>query len=170
MKIYKNQWKSTQNNANPWKSMNMYEIYSFRKKKMGHFLYSKKINASHICPPKRNKSSNREMKIRVFQKTLTLTCKTQVKVMILMKTWNDPTVITDILPYTISHKPMIEVQFLTEVLKYISPKVRDSSPRQDFAIWLKSYGKFDENMIRTRLAWSQMSRKIKIFKQIVNLY
>jgi hypothetical protein len=37
------------------KSMNMYGIYLFRKKKMGYILYSKNINALHICPPKRNK-------------------------------------------------------------------------------------------------------------------
>ena len=28
--------------------------YLFRKKKMGYIVYSKNINASHICPPKRN--------------------------------------------------------------------------------------------------------------------
>ena len=48
MRIYENQWKST-------KSMNMYGIYLCRKKKMGYFLYSKNINASHICPPKRHR-------------------------------------------------------------------------------------------------------------------
>ena len=35
-------------------SMNMYGIYLF-KKEMGYILCSKKINASHICPPERNK-------------------------------------------------------------------------------------------------------------------
>ena len=34
--------------------MNMYGIYLFRKKKMGDMLYSKNINASHICPAKIN--------------------------------------------------------------------------------------------------------------------
>ena len=35
--------------------MNMYGIYLFRtKNKMGYILYSKNINASHICPPTRN--------------------------------------------------------------------------------------------------------------------
>ena len=48
MKIYNNIWKSM-------KPMNMYARYVFRKKKMGYILYSKNINASHICPPKRNK-------------------------------------------------------------------------------------------------------------------
>ena len=57
MKIYKNLWKSIKISENQWKSMksmNMYGIYLFRKKKMGYILYSKNINASHICPPKRN--------------------------------------------------------------------------------------------------------------------
>ena len=47
MKIHQNLRKSM-------KSMNMYRIYLFWKKKMGYILYSKNINASHICPPKRN--------------------------------------------------------------------------------------------------------------------
>ena len=37
------------------KSMNMYGIYLLRRNKMGYILYPKKIKASHICPPKRNK-------------------------------------------------------------------------------------------------------------------
>ena len=37
------------------KSMNMYGIYLFWQKKMGHILHSREINASHICPPKRIK-------------------------------------------------------------------------------------------------------------------
>ena len=37
-----------------WKSMNIYGTYLFQKKKMGYILYSKNINASHICPPKKN--------------------------------------------------------------------------------------------------------------------
>ncbi len=55
------------------------------------------------------------MKIKVFMKTWTLTCKTRVKVTLLMKTWNDPTVITNILPQAVSRKTPIEDQFLTEV-------------------------------------------------------
>ena len=33
---------------------NIYGIYLFWKRKMGYILYSKHIDASHICPPKRN--------------------------------------------------------------------------------------------------------------------
>ena len=36
------------------KSMNIYGMYLFWKKKMGYILYSKKINASHICPLMKN--------------------------------------------------------------------------------------------------------------------
>ena len=71
-------WKLMKIDAHPWKSMNIYEnpykniksmtiygIYLFWKKKMGYILYSKNINASHICPPKRNKLfKQREWKSR----------------------------------------------------------------------------------------------------------
>ena len=56
------------------------------------------------------------MKIQVFGEIWTLTCKTRVKVTLLMKTWNDPTVITDILPQAVPHKTVIKVGFGTEVL------------------------------------------------------
>ena len=62
------------------------------------------------------------MKIIVFQKTWTLTCKTPVKVTFFMKICNDPTVITDILPQPVSRKTPIEVQFLTKVLEVIFQK------------------------------------------------
>jgi hypothetical protein len=57
MEIYENIWKSMKIDENPWKSMesmNIYGTYLFRKKKMGYILYSKNMNASHMCPPKRN--------------------------------------------------------------------------------------------------------------------
>ena len=63
------------------------------------------------------------MKIKVFGKTWTLTCKTQVKVTLLMKHLNDPTVITDILPQSVSVKTIIKVEFLTNVSISISPKL-----------------------------------------------
>ena len=70
---------------------------------------------------------------------------------IFMKIWNDPKVITVILPQAVSRKTPIEVQFLTKVLKVIFPKVWDSFPAQYSIIWRKSCGIFDENSIRTRL-------------------
>jgi hypothetical protein len=39
-----------------------------------------------------------------------------------MKTWNDPTVNTDILPQTASHKPIMKVKFQMEVLQIHSCK------------------------------------------------
>ena len=38
-----------------------------------------------------------------------------------MKTWNDPTAITVVLPQAVSHKPTTEVQFLTKVLIFNFP-------------------------------------------------
>ena len=51
------------NHKNLLKFMEDIKIYGydcFEKKKMGYILYPKNINASHICPPKRNNCSNRE--------------------------------------------------------------------------------------------------------------
>ena len=67
-------------------------------------------------------------------KTLTLTCKTQVKVTLLMKTWNDPTVNTNILPQAVSRKTPIEHQFLTKVLKDLFSEVWDSNLKQYLTI------------------------------------
>jgi len=61
------------------------------------------------------------MKIDGFQKMLTLTRKTRVKVIIFVKTRNDPRVITVILPQTVSHKPIIKIQCLTKVLIFKFP-------------------------------------------------
>ena len=54
MKIDGNSWKYMKVYEKSMKSMNMHGINLFWKKKMGYILYSKNINASHICPPKRN--------------------------------------------------------------------------------------------------------------------
>ena len=67
LKNLQNTWKSIRidgnlytNNGNPQKSKkndeihNIYGIYLCWKEKMGYILYSKHINASHICPSKRN--------------------------------------------------------------------------------------------------------------------
>ena len=74
MKINENQWKSIRINKNLWKSMkinrNLWKSMKINKspwnpwacmgyicfeKKNSYMLYSKEINTSHICPPKRNK-------------------------------------------------------------------------------------------------------------------
>ena len=52
------------------KSMNIYGICLFRKKKMGYILYSKNINASHICPPKRINCLNRENENQGFRENM----------------------------------------------------------------------------------------------------
>ena len=101
------------------------------------------------------------MKMHFCRETWTLTCKLHVKVTFFMKTWNDPTVITVILPQAVSGKTPIEVQFLTKVLKRIFPKVWDSFPGQYSICWRNSCGNFNENSIRTRSAWSRVSRNPK---------
>ena len=59
-----NTWKSIgihENLYKLWKTLKIYEIhniygiYLFCKNKVGYILYSKHINASHICPSKKNK-------------------------------------------------------------------------------------------------------------------
>ena len=58
MKIYENPRKSMKIHENLWKYMKIHEdvwdIFVLEKED-GYILYSKQINASHICPPKRNK-------------------------------------------------------------------------------------------------------------------
>ena len=95
------------------------------------------------------------MRIEVFGKTWTLTCKTHVKVTFFIKIWNDPMVIPVILPQAVSRKTPLKVQFLTKVLKRIFPKVWGSIWGLYSRIWRNSCGNFDYNLIRTRLAWSQ---------------
>ena len=54
MKMHENLWKYLKSHVVLWKFLNIYRIYLLWEKKMGYILYSKNINASHICPPKRN--------------------------------------------------------------------------------------------------------------------
>jgi hypothetical protein len=84
--------------------------------------------------------------------------KTPIKIALFMKLWNDSTVITNILPQTVSLKTTIKNQCLTNVVKSIFAKVWDSFPRQYSIISRNSYSKFDENSTQTRLAWSRCSR------------
>ena len=109
------------------------------------------------------------MKIMVFWKTLTLTCKTRVKVTHLMKSWNDPTVNTSILPQVVWLETPIEVQFSTKVLKRIFPKVWDPVWGLYSTIWRNSCGNFNYNSIRTRLKRSRHHRKSQK-TWIYNLY
>ena len=107
------------------------------------------------------------MKIIVFRKTWTLTCKLRVKVTFFMKTWNDPTVITVILPQPVSHKPIIKVEFLTEVSISIFSKVWASVWGLYSTIWRNSCGNFHENSIRTRLKRSREHRNSKNHEFII---
>ena len=158
MKIRENPRKSMKIHANLWKvmkSVNMYETYLFWKEKTGYILHSKKINASHICPPKRNKLlKQREWKSGSSGKHRLRLVKHKSKCHFSWKA-DDLAVIPHILPQVISPKPMIKVQFLTKVLTSIFPKVWDSFQGQYSMSWRNSWGKFDANSIRTRLEWSQ---------------
>ena len=108
------------------------------------------------------------MRIEVFGKTWTLTCKMPVKVTCFIKIWNDPTVNTVILLQPVWLETPIEVQIFTKMLKVIFSKVWGSSLRQYSIIWRNSCGNFDENSIRTRLAWSLEHRHWKNHKFILD--
>ena len=73
----------------------------------------------------------------------------------------------DILPQAVSRKTQIEVQFLTKVLKSIFSTVWDPILRQYSIISRNSCGNFDDNSIRTRLAWSREHRSWKNHKFII---
>jgi hypothetical protein len=89
----------------------------------------------------------------------TLTCKTHVKVIWSMNTWNDPTVITEMLPPTVSPKSIMKLEFLTEVFIFNLPKIWGSVLGQCSIIWTSVCSKFDDSSIRTGLERSQGLRK-----------
>ena len=95
------------------------------------------------------------MKIKVFMNTWTLTRKTRVKVTLLMKIWNDPTVNTNILPQAVSSKTPIENQFLTKVLEVFFSEVWDSNLKRYLTIWTGFWDKFDDDWIRNGSLESQ---------------
>ena len=95
------------------------------------------------------------MKIKIFMKIWTFTFKTRVKVTLSMKTWNDPTVITDTLPQAVSHQTPIENQFLAKVFKVLFSEVWDSNLKQYLTIWTGFGGKFNDNWIRNGSSESQ---------------
>ena len=63
-------------NENLYKSMKINEIHEhvwdifFRKYKMGYILYSKNTNASHICPPNRNRLFKQRNENRGFRENM----------------------------------------------------------------------------------------------------
>ena len=77
----------------------VWDIFVLKKKKMGYIVYSKNIKRLACLSSKETSIVEREkLKIKVFGKTWTLTCKSHIKVTFFMKTRNDPTVITVTLP------------------------------------------------------------------------
>ena len=59
-----------ENLRNSMESTEIYGIYLFQKNKMDYILYSKSINASHICPPKRNKLLKQRKQNRGFRENI----------------------------------------------------------------------------------------------------
>jgi hypothetical protein len=106
------------------------------------------------------------MRIEVFGETWTLTFKTLVKVTCFIEIWNDPTDSPVILPRTVSHKTPIEVKLLLKVLKMFFSKVWGSVWGLYSPIYQTFCGNFDDNSIRTRLAWSRGSGDSKNHKYI----
>lgn len=108
-KIYENQW-------NPWTCMG----YICLGERRWVILYLLRIETPHTSVLQRELNClSREDENQGFRETWTLTCGTRVKVMIFIKTWHDPTVITDVSPQSISRKTPIEVKILTKVLKSV---------------------------------------------------
>ena len=60
------------------------------------------------------------MKIKVLKEINTLTCKTHVRVTIIMNIWDDPTVLTNILPQTVPNKTTITIEFGMNVFKHVN--------------------------------------------------
>ena len=79
------------------------------------------------------------MEIYVFDKTSTLTCRTHVKVTLLMKTCNVPTVITDILPQAVSHKPIMK-SFFEQKCSFLIFQQTVEFEEQHKRIWLRNLG------------------------------
>ena len=126
MKIYEHQWKSMKINRktikineNLWKSITYMGSICFEKRRRVIF-HILNTETPHISVLQREINClNRENENLSFRETWTLTCKTQVKVTLFIKIWNDPTVITVTLPQDLSHKLMMKVWVLTKVLKVI---------------------------------------------------
>jgi hypothetical protein len=131
----------------------------FGKKKNAWYSISQEIQATHICPLKKNQLLERQNKINLSRRMWTLTCKTHVKVIWSMNTWNDPTVITEMLPPTVSPKSIMKLEFLTEVFIFNLPKIWGSVLGQCSIIWTSVCSKFDDSSIRTGLERSQGLRK-----------
>ena len=159
MKIYKTLWKSM-------KSMNMYGIYLFRKKEMGYILYSKNINASRICPPKRNMLfEQRKWKSRFSGKHGLWPAKYISKSLFWWKSEMIPRSFRSFCPSRFPVKPRQKFSFWQKCWKWVFQKVWDSVWGLYSTIEHTFCGNSDDNSIRTRLAWSREHR----IQKIINL-
>ena len=102
-------------------------MYLFRTENMGYILCSKHIHASHICPPKRNRSlKQRKWKLSFSGKHGLWPANYISKSLFWWKPEIIPRSLWSFCPKRFPHKTPIEVQCLTKVLKSIFPKVWDS--------------------------------------------
>jgi hypothetical protein len=135
MKIHRNPWKSINIYENQWKSMKIYEnlsksmdTYEDPKKFMkiceslwdilrrGVISYILGEEASYMSSKEELIVSTEKMKIKVFCKICSSVWNTHIKVTVSVKTWNDPTFITHMLPQTVSHKNTIQAKCLAKLL------------------------------------------------------
>ena len=146
-------------NKKSCKSMKIFEIHehvwdiSVSDKKRWDIFYIPRVWRPHISVLQReinrlNQENGNWCFGENMDSDLQITCQSHF----FLKIWNDPTVITDILPQPVSRKTPIEVGFLTKVLKVIFPNVWGSNLRQYSLVWQSFCGNFDEILIRTRLA------------------
>ena len=113
MKIHENLWKPMKIDENKWQSkrihkeiMNIYGIDMFCKKRKGYILYPRKTKSLTYLSSRRGiHYLNREHENQWFCANLYLYLQNACQSHVLMKTWNDPTVIADMLPQTVSPKP-----------------------------------------------------------------
>ena len=98
------------------KSINIYGICLLRKEKRGYIVYPGRIQAPISVLKKNIICLTERTNIQDFCKICTLPCQTHVNATCLIKTCNDPAVLTDILPQTVSLKTILKVEFWTDVL------------------------------------------------------
>ena len=171
MNIYENLWKLMNiYDENTWKPGKCTGYICFEKRRMGYILYSKNINASQICPPKRNiLFQQRKYKSGFSGKHGLWFVKCLSKSWIL---WNHeiiPRSIQTFWPSRFLIKPQEKISCWQKCWNPFFPKVWDSFLATYSIICHNSCGNFNANSIQARSKWSQGSRTNRIFKQIMNL-
>ena len=159
MKIREKQWASMNTHKNLWtsmKSMNMYEIYLFWKKKIGNILYPKKINASHVCPLKKNRLLRpRKWKSGFSWKHWLWPAKHWSKSCFWWKPKMIPRSLRSFCPSRFDWKPREKSSFWQKCRFPFFQKSRADLLGQYPAVWHGLCANFDDFYMRTGLEWSQ---------------